>query len=246
MKRQSGHLSFMTELPPLDDILCRDDYRTIYDAASLLKERVQNKTHQSAGVLTAARSLVETVCKTLLDLLFIEYDEKADLPDHSKLLLKSLDLNPSTKTVQELKQLCGGAVAMINSMAFLRSAHGDAHGSGEKVRSLPFRDAELAAYMACALTRYCIESFEAKAMRRGRKELTPAQEKQLIEVWLEIGRKHGMTNPDNLPYTEALEEIAQSLTQKTGIILSRKDIYLKLVGLRKANKLPKPKSPMDI
>jgi hypothetical protein len=239
MKRQSGHLSFMTELPPLDDILCRDDYRTIYDAASLLKERVQNKTHQSAGVLTAARSLVETVCKTLLDLLFIEYDEKADLPDHSKLLLKSLDLNPSTKTENQLKQLCGGAIAMINSMAFLRSAHGDAHGSGEKERSLPFRDAELAAYMACTLTRYCIESFEAKAMRRGRKDLTDAEQRELVEIWRKVGSEHGMTNPDNLPYSEALEKIAQKFTQRTVIILSRKDIYLELLRLRKAKQLPK-------
>jgi len=235
-----GQFAFMTEPPSLEEVLRNDSYRSVRTAAARLRERLKADTQASDGVLTASRTLVETVCKTLLDLMDVEYDDKAGLTDISKLLLKALDLHPSTRTEQALKALCQGAINMINGIASLRNAHGDAHGPGQEARALPFRDAELCAYMSCVLAGYCVQAYESKVSRKQRADLSATETATLVEIWLRVAKKHGITNPDNLPYSEPLEEIAQQFTQVTKIVLPRRDTYLKLVQLRKASQLPKP------
>jgi len=229
----------MTTPPSLENVLANDEFKTIREAAEKLQSRLDN-TNESDGILTTSRSLVETTCKTLLDCLNVEYDEKADLPDISKKLTKALDLHPASKTNQALRQICQGAISMINGIASVRNAHSDAHGQGVNATDLPFRHAELSAYMACSLTRYLVESFEAKVSRKSFANLDGFQKEALVKVWLEIGKKYQITNPDRLPYSEALEEIAQQFTRKTDIVLSRKDICHGLQNLRKASNLPKP------
>jgi hypothetical protein len=234
--------SFMTDPPSLEQILRNDHYQSVRSAAARLQERLASNRKASDSVLTASRTLVETVCKTLLTLLDVEYDDKTDLQDLSKKLLMALDLHPSTQTVKAMKQTCQGAINMINGIACLRNAHGDAHGREEdESEVLPFPHAEVAAYLSFALTRFFILSFEARISRKTQAELSQDEETILVEIWLEVGRKHRITNPDKLPYSKCLEEIAQSFTHRTSIVLPRRDIYLLLQNLRKAKKLPKPK-----
>lgn len=234
-----SRFSFMSEPPSLDDLLGKEEYRAIYEAATLLKNRLDSQP-EASGVLTASRTLIEAVCKTVLNCLDIEYSEQADLTDISKQLTKSLDLHPSTKTDVALKQLCQGAINMINGIASLRNAHGDAHGRGHASDALPFRHAAIVAYLSCSLARYFLESYEARIARRDRGTLSQAEESQLIKIWLEVAAEYKMTNPDNLPYSEPLERIAQRFTHETNIVLPRRDIYLALVSLRKQKLLPKP------
>jgi len=235
-----GQFSFMTEPPSLEEVLRNDSYQSVRAAATRLQDRLHVGT-ASDSVLTASRALIETVCKTLLDLLDVEYDAKADLQDISKQLLKSLDLHPSTQTQEALRQVCQGAINMINGIAFLRNAHGDAHGTGQEAEAIPFRDAELCAYLSFVFTRYCVQSYEARIARKRGVDLSPSEETQLVAAWSEIAKKDKKAaNPDNLPYSEPLEEIAQLFTQKTGIVLPRRDIFLLLMKLRKASRLPKP------
>jgi len=232
-------LSFMTKPASLEEILNNDEHQAIRVAADKLSERLGDRD-DADGILTASRTLIETTCKTLLDCLDVEYSDRADLPDLSKKLMKSLDLHPASKTEDALKQVGQGAISMVNGIAFLRNAHGDAHGRGLSANDFPFRHAELSAYIACSLTRYFVETFEAKVARKTFKNMDDAEKEQLIDVWLQVGAQHKITNPDRLPYTNTLEEIAQQFTKETGIVLSRKDIYLGLQNLRKASSLPKP------
>ena len=187
-------LSFMTTPPSLEDVLANGEYKTIREAAEKLQNRLGD-INESDGILTTSRSLVETTCKTLLDGLNVEYNEKADLPDISKRLTEALDLHPASNTNQALRQICQGAMSMINGIAHVRNAHSDAHGQGVNATDLPFRHAELSAYMACSLTRYLVESFESKVSRKIFSNLDDSQKKTLIDVWLEIGKKYQMTKP---------------------------------------------------
>lgn len=239
MMKHDDQLPFMSATPPLEDILIKDEYAPIREAATKLQERLVD-ANASDSVLTASRALIETVCRTLLDCLDVEYRQGADLLDTSKALAKALDLHPGTKTESALKQVCQGAISMINGICFLRNAHSDAHGKGQKAEVFSFRHSELTAYLSCSLTRYFVESYEAKNQRKSRDNLCDSEKDTLVEVWLDVGKKHRITNPDNLPYSEALEEIAQQFTGKTSLIVPRRDIYLFLVGLRKALRLPKP------
>lgn len=230
---------FMSTPPSVEDILKNDEYEPIREAAARLQEHLDDKK-ASDSILTASRTLIETVCKTLLDSLDVVYAPGADLADISKALTKALDLHPGTKTTRALKQVCQGAISMINGIGALRNAHGDAHGNGQVVVTFPFRHAELTAYLSYSLTSYFVESFEAKHQRKKREDLTERERDQLVEIWLNVGSKHKMTNPDNLPYSEALEDIAQQFTSQTSLLVPRRDICLLLIGLRKRKELPKP------
>jgi hypothetical protein len=236
----NSEFAFMMEPPTLDELLHNENYNSVRDAANRLNERLEADARTSDGVFTASRTLIETVCKTLLDLLDIEYDNDADLADISKQLLKSLDLHPSTQTELSLKQMCQGAINMINGIGSIRNSHGDAHGTGQVAEQLPFHNAELSAYLTYAVTRYCIQAYEAKIARKRGADLTDDEEHQLVEVWLEVAKQHKITNPDQLPYSQCLEDIAARFTNTTKIVLPRRDIFFKLIRLRKTCKLPKP------
>ena len=234
----SALLGFMTKPQSLEEVLANDEYTAIRDAATKLQERL-NAKEGSDGILTASRALVESTCKTLLDCLNIEYKENADMPDLGKELAIALDLHPGSKTNRALKQVCQGAISMLNGIGSVRNLHGDAHGRGLNAEAFPFRHAELTAYIACSLTAYFVESFEAKVSRKDFADLDQQSRDTLVSIWMEVGKKHKMTNPDRLPYTEALEEIAQRFTGDTGIVLARREIYWGLQNLRKAKALPK-------
>jgi len=233
--------AFMAYSPSLAEVLQNERYESIRLAANRLQNRLKPMGSPSAdSVLTASRALIEAACKTLLDFLDIVYDNKKDLADISRKLLKALDLHPGTRTARALKQQCQGAINMINGIACLRNSHGDAPGQGSPADAIPFHPAELAAYLSCAVTRYLVQCFETKIARKGRDNLTQSEASQLVAIWLKVAKTHKITNPDNLPYSTALEEIAQNFTQKAAVVVPRRDIYLLLVGLRKASKLPRP------
>lgn len=235
----NAQFQFMTDPPSLERLLSGNDYRAIQDAATRLKERMNAGEKASDSVLTASRTLLETVCKTFLVLLDVEYEERDSLSALGRLLLRALDLHPSKRTVNALNQTYQGALSMLEGISCLRNAHSDSHGkSVEHSDRLPTHHAELAAYLSCALTRCLIFSFEDRVRRKARTDLSGKEKSSLVDVWLELGGKHGITNPDKLPYSSCLEEIGQVFTRKTSIILPRRDIYLLLQDLRKAKRPP--------
>jgi len=217
--------------PSLEEVWQHEEYSTLRDASDTLNDRLSEGDADSA--VTAAGSLVEATCKTLLKSLDVEYDPTIDLPDLTNRLTKALDLHPGSITKHALQQMCQGAVTMITGLAGLRNAESDAHGRGPDASLLPMNHARLAAYIACALTRYFIESYEARVSRCTRHDLNHTEATILIDVW----KKNGSVNPDNLPYSEELENISCAFAQQTGLVLARRDVYLKLMSLRKAGKL---------
>ena len=60
------------------------------------------------GAITVARSLIEAVCKHILDELTVTYDEKADLPVLYRTVAKQLNLAPEQHDEQIFKQILAG------------------------------------------------------------------------------------------------------------------------------------------
>lgn len=234
---------FMTKPRDLKDILSEAKYKRIHDDAEKLYKRFSKS--QSGEVLTASRTLIETTCKTLLDHLAIEYGKKEHLPRLAGRLNRALDLHPASTTAETLKQILSGVINIVQGVAAIRNEHGDAHGRGVDMKKLPFYHAELIAYLACSLTRYYIEAYENKVNRKTVSNLNSLEKDKFIDIWVEVAEKYGITNPDNLPYTGMLEEIAQKFTQEAGIVLARNDIFVGLINLRKNSNLPKTRSELQ-
>lgn len=114
------------------------------------------------GAITAARSLLETVCKHILDDLSVSYDENADLPKLYRVTSEALKIAPSQYTEQVFKQILGGCTSVVEGLAAMRNRLGDAHGGGRaRVRPAP-RHAQLAVNLAGAMTSFLVATWEAR------------------------------------------------------------------------------------
>jgi hypothetical protein len=114
------------------------------------------------GALTSARTLLESVCKLILEDLGEKYDATADLPKLYKQASKSLNLAPEQHVEPVFKQILGGCASVVEGLGSLRNKLGDAHGQGKKrMKALP-RHAQLAVNLAGAMSTFLVETYEAR------------------------------------------------------------------------------------
>lgn len=114
------------------------------------------------GAITAARTLIETVCKHILDESGEEYDFKEDLPKLYSRTSKKLNLAPSQHTEDLFRRILGGCHSVIEGLGAIRNQIGDAHGKG-KVRMKPApRHAELAVNLAGAMATFLLATWELR------------------------------------------------------------------------------------
>jgi hypothetical protein len=135
---------------------------TQYISAAWDKARAR-RHEDPEGAITAARSLLESVCKRILDELAVPYSDKDDLPKLHGTVAKELNLAPSQHTEEVFKKILGGAHSVVDGLANLRNRLGDAHGQGKRqVKPAP-RHAELAVNMAGSVASFLLATFEARS-----------------------------------------------------------------------------------
>lgn len=123
---------------------------------------LERRSSDPEGAITSARTLIESVCKHILDSTDSVYDDGADLPKLYKLTAEALNLAPSQHTETVFKQILGGCTAVVEGLGSLRNRLSDAHGKG-KVASRPAsRHAELAVNLSGALAIYLLATWEAR------------------------------------------------------------------------------------
>lgn len=114
------------------------------------------------GAITLARTLIESVCKYVLDDLSVMYDSKEDLPKLYKLTAESLNLAPSQHTEQVFKQILGGCQSIVECLGTLRNRISDAHGQGRQpVKPAPHH-AELAVNLAGAMATFLVATWRKR------------------------------------------------------------------------------------
>lgn len=118
------------------------------------------------GAITAARSLLESTCKLILDDLEVPYGIRADLPELYKKVASELRLAPDDHLEPAFKQILGGCMTVVNGLATIRNRLSDSHGQGAKaVRPSP-RHANLTVNLAGAVAAFLVETWQAP--HRGR------------------------------------------------------------------------------
>ena len=114
------------------------------------------------GAITTARTLLESVCKYVLDDLGVTYTSTTDLPKLYRMTSKALKIAPSQNTEEVFKQILGGCVAVIEGLGSLRNRIGDAHGQGKgPVKPAP-RHAELAVNLSGSMASFLVATWEAR------------------------------------------------------------------------------------
>ncbi len=115
------------------------------------------------GAITSARSLLETVCKHVLDEAGVTYDKgRVDLTELYRLVAKELNLAPDQHSQDVFKQILGGVTSVVYGLGAMRNRLGDAHGQGKNpVRPAP-RHAQLAVNLAGTAALFVIETWLTK------------------------------------------------------------------------------------
>jgi hypothetical protein len=152
------------EVAPADehvaDTLASFDPEGVHRAWTKALDR---RTHDPEGAVTAARSLLETVCKRILDEAGAPYSDSEDLPKLYRMTAEALNLAPSQHTEETFRTILGNCQQVVNNLATIRNRIGDAHGQGRKpVRPLP-RHAALVVNLAGAMSTFLVETRRAKS-----------------------------------------------------------------------------------
>jgi Abortive infection C-terminus len=124
------------------------------------KKALERKDSDHDGAITAARSLLESVCKHILDASCATYDSKDNLPKLFHATLECMSLAPNQQTDQLLRKLFGNCQSIINAIASVRNELGDAHGKSDACPSTDKLHAELMVNLAGSLTTFLIRQWE--------------------------------------------------------------------------------------
>ncbi len=142
---------------PTSQTLKAFDQESIHAAWQRALDR---RTNDPAGAITAARTLLETVCKHILDARSILYDSnRVELHELYKLTAAGLNLSPSQHTDDVFKQILGGCSAIVNGLGTLRNRLGDAHGKGQNSVRPAARHAELAVNLAGTVSLFLVSTW---------------------------------------------------------------------------------------
>jgi hypothetical protein len=151
------------ETAPLEELVSAEAERL--DSASVLaawKKALARRGPDPEGAITAARTLVESTCKTILEDLGEPYGERDDLPKLYRTTAKRLGVAPEPEMEEQVRRILGGCASAVEGLGSLRNRSGDAHGKGRTTYSLGARHAALAVNLAGTSAAFLIETFEAR------------------------------------------------------------------------------------
>ena len=128
---------------------------------SVWSKALERRNTDPEGAITAARTLLETVCKHILDAQQVEYNsKKIELHELYRLVASELNLSPSQHSEEVFKQILGGCSGIVNGLGTLRNRLGDAHGQGKQpVKPAP-RHAELAVNLSGSVALFLVATYE--------------------------------------------------------------------------------------
>src|ERR1700733_5789964 len=151
---------------PVSEVLAKFDTEHVH---SVWARALERRTSDPEGAITSARTLLETVCKHVLDKCGAVYDEDADLPKLYRLTAEMLNLAPSQQTEQIFKQVFGGCQTVVEGLGALRNKLSDAHGKGSMLAKPEPRHAELAVNLAGTMATFLISTWEKESPKEAGK-----------------------------------------------------------------------------
>jgi hypothetical protein len=114
-----------------------------------------------------AKELVESCCKTILNIRGVEVPKKYDLPQLVKLTSKELSLTPEdipekAKAVETIRRLLSNLATITQGIAELRNQYGTGHGRADRSKGLSPRHAKLAVGAASTLAVFLLETHQTR------------------------------------------------------------------------------------
>jgi len=147
-----------------------------YDAVGVTnawRKVLDRRKSDPEGAITAASTLLEEVCKHILEDADIAPSDKWDLPKLYSEASKRMNLAPSQHTEDVFKRILGGCQNVVENLGGLRNKIGDAHGGGRRKVKPSERHAALAVNLAGSMAMFLIETW---AVQQSKARVKEAQE----------------------------------------------------------------------
>ncbi len=127
---------------------------------SVWSKALERRHTDPDGAITSARTLLETVCKHILDDMQIAYNEKnPEMSELYKAVSKELNLSSDQHSEPVFRQILGGCSSVVNGLGILRNRLGDSHGNNKLAVSPAPRHAELAVNLAGSMSLFLISTW---------------------------------------------------------------------------------------
>jgi hypothetical protein len=149
--------SFVPADDCVSDVLSNFDVENVH---AVWQKALNRRSEDPEGAITSARTLLETVCKHILDDSGVSYEDDADLPKLYKAVANTLNLAPSQHSETIFKQILGGCTAVVEGLGALRNRLSDAHGKGPTRAKPNARHALLAVNLAGSMATFLVETWK--------------------------------------------------------------------------------------
>jgi len=138
--------------------------------STVWQKALERRTIDPEGAITAARTLLEEVCKHVLEDAGQEAQDKWDLPKLYREASSLMSLSPSQHTEDALKRILGGCQSVVENLGGLRNKISDAHGGGRKRVRPSGRHAALAVNLAGSMAMFLIETWDVQQAKQAVKD----------------------------------------------------------------------------
>jgi HEPN domain-containing protein len=125
---------------------------------SLWRKIHARREEDPEGAITAARTMLESTLKYVLDELSEAYLDKDELPDLYKKVSQRLNLSPGGHNEQIFKQILQGVSSVVFGFSSLRNKYGDAHGKGKAYVGPDRRHSDLVVNLSGSICIFLVET----------------------------------------------------------------------------------------
>lgn len=142
-----------------------------FDTVELdIARALANTSTDAEDAVTAACSLLESVCRSILIELRLPLPPKKDIDGLIRAVQEPLNLSPGRSGLpaeieQDVRQVLGGLTSVAKGIGALRTHAGDAHGRERGFKRIDARIARLAITAASSLALFLIETWEQQQHR---------------------------------------------------------------------------------
>ncbi|MFT5798132.1 MAG: hypothetical protein ACI84R_002197 [Candidatus Azotimanducaceae bacterium] len=133
------------------------------------KALARRKTDPERAI-TSARTLLEEVCKRVLEDAGLTPQDKWDLSKLYREAANLMTLSPSQHTAETFKRILGGCQSVVENLGGLRNKISDAHGGGPKKVRPSERHAALAVNLAGSMAMFLIDTWKIHQAKQAAKE----------------------------------------------------------------------------
>jgi hypothetical protein len=137
----------------------------VYDAPAVQAfwaKALDRRTTDPDGAVTAASTLLEEVCKHIIEDSGAKWETNWNVPKLYSEAAKVLKLAPSQHQEEVFKTILGNCQSVVQSIGSLRNKGGDAHAGGRSRVPFKPRHAALTVNLAGSMALFLIETWQAR------------------------------------------------------------------------------------